>query len=298
MLFLAAVASVAMAQSQKVISGVSSFRATLPEFSYDGKAQIFTTEKSDQGTVQKITFYSNDFTKQGELTINQEEYEYNYKSEERAWVDGKYTGDWQVVNEGKDKHYSDMISLDLEDFDQSCNDFRQIYISQTIFNSDDKYEYLMPVISIVNDSFEEDRDGDGVIDYRGSGTTPKMTGIKVVSESGEVLQTINFPDGFTSSPSKGDDLMKINNKLYLRIGGNANGSNAVLICSIGTAASGGDRTRGDVNGDGVVSGADVTALYNNLLDETPVNGDPDVNGDGVVSGADVTALYGILMEAE
>lgn len=260
MLFLALGASAAMAQSQKVISGVSSFKATLPEFSYDGKAQIFTTEKSGQGTVQKITFYSNDFTKQGELTINQEEYEYNYKSEERAWVDGKYTGDWQVVNEGKYKSYSDIISLDLEDFDQSCSDFRQIYISQTIFNSDDKYEYLMPVISIVNDSFEEDRDGDGVIDYRGSGTTPKMTGIKVVSESGEVLQTINFPDGFTSYSSNGD-LMKINNKLYLRIGGNANGSNAALICSIGTAESGGgDKTRGDVNGDGVVNAADVVKV--------------------------------------
>ncbi len=257
MLFLAAGANVAMAQSQKVISGVSSFRATLPEFSYDGKAQIFTTERS------KITFYSNDFTKQGELTINQEEYEYNFKYEERAWVDGKYTGDWQVVNEGKDKQYSDIISLDLEDFDQSCNDFRKIYITQTIFNSDDKYEYLMPVISIVNDSFEEDRDGDGVIDYRGSATTPKMTGIKVVSESGEVLQTINFPDGFTSFPSdyKDYDLMKINNKLYLKIGGNANGSNAVLLCSIGTAESGGgDKTRGDVNGDGVVNAADVVKV--------------------------------------
>ena len=64
------------------------------------------------------------------------------------------------------------------------------------------------------------------------------------------------------------------------------------------AKAGDPVVRGDVNGDGVVSGADVTALYNNLLDETPVNGDPDVNGDGVVSGADVTALYGILMEAE
>ncbi len=64
------------------------------------------------------------------------------------------------------------------------------------------------------------------------------------------------------------------------------------------AKAGDPVVRGDVNGDGVVSGADVTALYNNLLDETPVNGNPDVNGDGVVSGADVTALYGILMEAE
>ncbi|MBP5561767.1 MAG: dockerin type I repeat-containing protein, partial [Muribaculaceae bacterium] len=53
--------------------------------------------------------------------------------------------------------------------------------------------------------------------------------------------------------------------------------------------------QGDVNGDGVVSGADVTALYNVLLDDATPNGDADVNGDGVVSGADVTALYNILL---
>ena len=52
---------------------------------------------------------------------------------------------------------------------------------------------------------------------------------------------------------------------------------------------------GDVNGDGIVSGADVTALYNVLLDDAIVGGDADVNGDGVVSGADVTALYNILL---
>ncbi|MBP5560325.1 MAG: starch-binding protein, partial [Muribaculaceae bacterium] len=54
-----------------------------------------------------------------------------------------------------------------------------------------------------------------------------------------------------------------------------------------------DTVPGDVNGDGVVSGADVTALYNMLLDGAAGNG--DVNGDGVVSGADVTALYNILL---
>ena len=52
---------------------------------------------------------------------------------------------------------------------------------------------------------------------------------------------------------------------------------------------------GDVNGDGVVNGSDVTSLYNVLLDNTPVGGDADVNSDGVVSGADVTALYNILL---
>ncbi len=52
---------------------------------------------------------------------------------------------------------------------------------------------------------------------------------------------------------------------------------------------------GDVNGDQVISGADVTALYNVLLDGSTAAGDADVNGDGVVSGADVTALYNLLL---
>ena len=54
----------------------------------------------------------------------------------------------------------------------------------------------------------------------------------------------------------------------------------------------------DVNGDGVVSGADVTALYNDLLDGTEVEGISDINGDGIVNGADVTALYSRLLNNE
>ena len=68
-------------------------------------------------------------------------------------------------------------------------------------------------------------------------------------------------------------------------------SNTVFV----TTKPGQVTTPGDVNGDGIVSGADVTALYNVLLDNTTVAGDADVNGDGVVSGADVTALYNILL---
>ena len=58
---------------------------------------------------------------------------------------------------------------------------------------------------------------------------------------------------------------------------------------------GDDLVAGDVNGDGIVSGADVTALYNVLLDGATPAGNADVNGDSVVSGADVTALYNILL---
>jgi hypothetical protein len=57
-----------------------------------------------------------------------------------------------------------------------------------------------------------------------------------------------------------------------------------------------DALMGDVNGDGSVTAADITALYNYLL-----NGDmtyfdrSDVNGDGNITSADVTAVYNILL---
>ena len=53
--------------------------------------------------------------------------------------------------------------------------------------------------------------------------------------------------------------------------------------------------KGDVNGDGIVSGADVTTLYNILLNGVTPKGNADVNGDGVVRGADVTGLYSLLL---
>ena len=53
---------------------------------------------------------------------------------------------------------------------------------------------------------------------------------------------------------------------------------------------------GDVNYDGIMNGADVTALYSLLLDGTPVVGEADINGDGIINGADVTALYNLLLQ--
>ena len=52
----------------------------------------------------------------------------------------------------------------------------------------------------------------------------------------------------------------------------------------------------DVDGDGIVNGADMTALYGALLDDVAPAGIADVDGDGVVSGADITALYNRLLQ--
>ena len=57
--------------------------------------------------------------------------------------------------------------------------------------------------------------------------------------------------------------------------------------------------KGDVNGDGSVTAADVTALYNYLLSSDSsslVNG--DVNGDGYITSADVTEVYNIILNGQ
>jgi Leucine-rich repeat (LRR) protein len=55
--------------------------------------------------------------------------------------------------------------------------------------------------------------------------------------------------------------------------------------------------RGDVNGDGYITSADVTALYSYMLNNDSsqiVNG--DVDGDGYITSGDITALYTILLD--
>ncbi|MBR5118420.1 MAG: dockerin type I repeat-containing protein, partial [Muribaculaceae bacterium] len=53
---------------------------------------------------------------------------------------------------------------------------------------------------------------------------------------------------------------------------------------------------GDVNGDGTVTAADVTALYDHLLNGDNTHaGSYDVNGDGDITAADITAVYDILL---
>ena len=53
---------------------------------------------------------------------------------------------------------------------------------------------------------------------------------------------------------------------------------------------------GDVNGDGEVTSADVTLLYNILLNdnyEGAIN--PDQSGDGEITSAEITYIYNILL---
>lgn len=81
---------------------------------------------------------------------------------------------------------------------------------------------------------------------------------------------------------------------YLKLSSSeASGKNEVYT-TLYPKASGG--VPGDVNGDGVVTAADITALYDVLLNNNyshVVNGDQ--TGDGNITAADVTAVYTVML---
>ena len=54
---------------------------------------------------------------------------------------------------------------------------------------------------------------------------------------------------------------------------------------------------GDVNCDGYVTSADVTAIYEYLLNNnTTFLATSDVNGDGNITSADITVIYNLLLQ--
>ena len=71
----------------------------------------------------------------------------------------------------------------------------------------------------------------------------------------------------------------------------------LIVATLGVKVGAGSRA--DVNGDGVVNTADVTAVYNVLTGhDSGYRITADVNGDGTVNAADVTMLYNILLGVE
>ena len=104
--------------------------------------------------------------------------------------------------------------------------------------------------------------------------------------------------------------IKVNNKLmvdgttyyararasYNTESGAANTAYGDVISFVYNSGTAPEVIPGDVNGDGIVTAADVTTIYNYLLNNDTtnlVNGDQ--NGDGNVTAADVTAIYNILL---
>ena len=101
-----------------------------------------------------------------------------------------------------------------------------------------------------------------------------------------------FNTGSSGSPQTLDVMFANTDKYYVITNQKQDGKYVVVEYEPGMVIE----LTGDVNGDGFVTSADVTAIYDVLLGiDTTFEASADVNGDGYVTSADVTAVYDILL---
>ena len=128
-----------------------------------------------------------------------------------------------------------------------------------------------------------------------------LTGVMVASAAIYPYLNVGVTGGSEVSypATEGLTLHFENGKLVASNDGSMLGSHdlsSVLYMVFGLGAEENPAVAGDVNGDGQVTSADITALYNWLLnndDSAIVNGDQ--SGDGEITSADVTFVYNIIL---
>lgn len=135
------------------------------------------------------------------------------------------------------------LSMELYDSDNGPWESNDFIFSQTLFNDDDKFEWLM---------CSEDASGNQQID--------------IMQEGGVVLQTIALTST-VSYPSNHFDpqVIIVNGKTYLKIE-DYDHSYFYLINNSSTTPSK-SRSLGDINNDGDVNAADVVKLVNIIFDK-------------------------------
>ncbi len=138
------------------------------------------------------------------------------------------------------------------------------------------------------------------LDYPTSGSNPSTSSWMVgVTGSSQTVNSNNTTSYFMINGSSPQfDKITSNTTFnrgyaYLKIPTNQTGGASTIYTNLSSNVA----IPGDVNGDGEVTAADITALYDVLLNNDYshiVNGDQ--TGDNIITAADVTAVYTILLE--
>ncbi len=121
-------------------------------------------------------------------------------------------GEWVYERQGVETYQPYFIGLSKTQL-QDYYDEGYLFATQNLFNNDDKYEYLTYIVEAVDYKYENLDLG-----WRVSGQKLAVTGIKIMSEDGTTLNTVRFPDGYSSLTSTYYyHLVTLGDKNYLSI---------------------------------------------------------------------------------
>lgn len=116
-----------------------------------------------------------------------------------------YTGEWyQELKEGS--YEEDEWLWDAEMYPFCVGELMMeiangLYATQTLFNNDEKWEFLRPIYTeAIRNTIEADRDHDGEVDYKEIRYGNKLKAYEIVSEDGNVLSSFLVPEGHYYEP--------------------------------------------------------------------------------------------------
>ena len=153
-------------------------------FTADSKAKIHSSNSNDD--VDFIKVYNDDLAEIASIKYDTDEYlSYQNKTLEN--------GKWVISSEYTDR--IDWISLrflDLKNGTMMADSDADILLTQTLFNDDEKFEYVKPKYKLVETRNEYDNNQDGVIDQIYSDWDIYYLGFDVVSEDGNIVYSLDF----------------------------------------------------------------------------------------------------------
>lgn len=111
----------------------------------------------------------------------------------------------------------------VTEYNDEWNHEGYLYLTQTLFNNDETFEYIQLIEKTTETTKEEDRDRDGLIDKITIYGQNHLTGFNIVSEKGDILKTISFEEDFKDYPDyqiyydNPFRIRKINNKYFVSL---------------------------------------------------------------------------------
>lgn len=173
--------------------------------SFGGAVEDYKLFKEEDG----VKYYAGPSTSYYEEDV----YGQKYPRELYAYIKGQpvqrwdydwdvvYTGEWGEKVEVEEEAYTETRSpfseIEFVDYDNS-GAWYDFVASQTLLNSDSKFEYLSPIYGKYEYVWESDRDYDGEIDLYQYSESSCVIGYKIMSEDGTELARFMVEDGYRS----------------------------------------------------------------------------------------------------